>query len=333
MLQRLFQRQGTANRLESALEHSKAMEERDVLRERSATILARLERKQMLAHRAELARRKAEREAAQSDLANAPDDGVSRDTALQAAVPPETMRQDAAIDGPVAGAEQAAMPADAVETGFAGRDVAGESGLFASPEAAAMPLEDRPVAEPPVQDMAFGAPAFEEPVADVTDEPAGTAMVGETGPAEISSDAQARIADSLFRESGPLLDFVEAPPSEPDFDDLPTWKGDVEDGDQRPPDALMADDQPMGAVDDGGPVELSQADEAHREAAYPVLDEDAHEQIRKKAEEARSRIARRLEQMRLEQQATGFGADAAQRLDLGASAPPLSPRFEGENED
>ena len=58
-----------------------------------------------------------------------------------------------------------------------------------------------------------------------------------------------------------------------------------------------------------------------RHSALADQDPQAYEQLLRKAEEAKARIAKRLEAMRAEEEANA----SASLLDLGAAAPPLAP--------
>ena len=64
MLQRLFLRGVSRDRIENAAAHGAESEQRDALRQRSAVILERLRRRQADVRKAELDRRRAEAEAA-----------------------------------------------------------------------------------------------------------------------------------------------------------------------------------------------------------------------------------------------------------------------------
>ncbi|MFZ2101872.1 MAG: hypothetical protein WAU86_15040, partial [Oricola sp.] len=75
------------------------------------------------------------------------------------------------------------------------------------------------------------------------------------------------------------------------------------------------------------PAVYTQPERALAENPSP---EDAamYEQIRQKAEEARARIAKRLEQMKADEEEAGQREYETGRFDLGENTPPLAPNLQ-----
>ncbi|WP_425417588.1 hypothetical protein [Oricola indica] len=277
MLQRLFSRGAPRERIEHATAHGAETEQQEILRERSTAILERLERKQEEAEKAELARRLAEREAAEREeheAAERENYEVAGQAAQDNQSEDDTDHDDAVAEtdeqAPVFGEEDdaPAMMADAIDD---------------APDVA---FDDRPrdfeadpePAEPDVADDAFSEQ--EEPVAETA-----APQENDTVPAE-----NHREADELFSDSEPLRPVI-----------LPHTISNLPGAD--------------GAV--------------HSHAGHAASNEDpeVHEQLRRKAEEARERIAKRLKAMKDEEEAKA----AAGRLDFGEDTPPIAPGLDEDN--
>lgn len=315
MLQRLFSRGVSRDRIEDAIEHSSEAEQRDALRERSAMILQRLENKRLEARRAELERKRAELEATEeaereaTEFAAAdeiaepvPETEESEAGMAEAAAPMEIAEAPAAMDEfeePQAEGYDHDEALDLAEGPFremhpeAHHDaITDEPEDDVAPEAEAETVEFRPIEEP-------------EDVADVIEEPAlfaeaevedASLSFEEPEAAELSEAADetafeadnpvARSNEDLFAESEPL----------------------------RP---AMEVNLPFSAPHDGGDAP---AGETHH-SALAEQDPEAYEQLLRKAAEAKARIAKRLETLKAEEEANA----TASLLDIGAAAPPLAP--------
>jgi hypothetical protein len=99
----------------------------------------------------------------------------------------------------------------------------------------------------------------------------------------------------------------------------------------READALFSDSEPLRPVILPHTISnLPGADGAvHSHAGHATSSEDpeVHEQLRRKAEEARERIAKRLKAMKDEEEAKA----AAGRLDFGEDTPPIAPGLDEDN--
>lgn len=242
MLQRLFARHISEERIEDAVDHGKSREQQDVLRTRSAEILERLARKTAVAHEEEIKARRAAREAAD-----------------RAAEEAKSIAEQA---------EQAAEEASALVPYSESGSVPG------NPDAAAAdaPAETGVPAEA-VHEAGFG-------MADPAAEPAAGmdgGYIGENAPAS---------ADEASVPDATAMQFPEAA------------------------EGFAPDNLPEGP--------------GQSARSIPDIHDDpeALEQIRLKAEEAKARIAARLQQIEAGEGAEGDAPES--RLDLGEAIPPMS---------
>lgn len=206
-------------------------------------------------------------------------------------------------------------------------------------------LAEREAAEREEHEAAEHAAQDDLPEDDADhDEP--VAEVDEQSPVfEAGDDVPAMTADAVDDASGVVfddrpLDFEAAPePVEPDVADdefaeeeepvaetAASPEYDVAPAENRPEaDALFSDSEPLRPVilpesisnlngEDG-------AAPSNAGAAASNEDPEIYEQLRLKAEEAKERIAKRLEAMKAEEEARV----AASRLDFGADTPPIAP--------
>lgn len=318
MLQRIFSRGASRERIEDAVEHSSAVEQSEVLRERSARILQRLERRQAEVRRAELERRRAAREAAERAERQAIEEAEAEQAAAVMTeqaddnspeiMPAETV--DAAVETPMAPEPPEAAEPDDPETldhsvDFA-EEPASEAGSADATEDEAIEVpeaddedavEYMPIAEAPATFDASEEEApmqFDEPSARA--EEAATAFEVETGgdvsgepesddrePVDQVPDERAGSGD-LFADSGPL--------------------------------------RPAGQSASGhasGPADVS-GSPAPQVSSLAEEDPEAYEALCRKAEEAKARIAKRLATLQAEEEANA----AASLLDIGAAAPPTA---------
>lgn len=326
MLQRLFSRGVTRDRIEDAIEHSPEAEQRDALRERSAMILQRLENKRLEARRAELADKRAEHEAAEQAEREAVDYAAADETADMAPEAEETeigMAETAApaefADEPVA----AAMDFDEPRAHDYDDDETLE--LAEAPFRETHPEMDRAVLE---DDVNFEDEAEEDVAAEADagtvefrplEEPEDVLGVMEEAEPAPFAETDAEYDMASFEEAE-APDFPEAT-ADADFEaDEPVTR-------PGPGEELFAESEPLRpAADVNLPFSMSRddGDAAAGEAHHSTLadqDPEAYEQLLRKAEEARARIAKRLETLKAEEQANA----AASLLDIGAAAPPLAP--------
>ena len=325
MLQRLFSRGVSRDRIEDAIEHSSETEQRDALRERSAMILQRLENKRLEARRVELAHRRAEHEAVEQ------------------------------AEGEAAEIVETAHEVQDTETGMTGGPAPAE--IADEPVAPAEDYDQPQAREYDDEDTVELAEApFPETHPEVTDpemEPAGAQ--NETipeGEAEEDLSAEADAETVEFRPLEELESVAEVPgDTEPasfadtDVEDGPVSFVDAEETDlpdtaeeaeyeadepvtrSRRSEEMFAESEPLRpAADVNLPFSLPRddGDAAPGEVRHSALadqDPQAYEQLLRKAEEAKARIAKRLEAMRAEEEANA----SASLLDLGAAAPPLAP--------
>lgn len=271
MLQRLFSRGTAKDRIGAAVERSAEMEQRDILRERSATILGRLEHRKAEARRAERARLNAEREAVEREAAE-----FEQWQAAERALP-EAMADTEHFEA------HEAEPDVMQEAEFTSWD---EEAVSEDLEASA-PYIDAGETDVPVETLfADDTPraAVYSDDDDDDDEPS------QAWAEEIEAPLTHAQADDLFRDSAPLRD---------DFD------------------RAKAAEPPMEAHPHASEAVGHEHWETHQ-----LADEDpeVYEQLRLKAEEAKARIARRLEMMK----DAGKVHDGPQLIDLGAAAPPLA---------
>ena len=330
MLQRLFSRGVSRDRIEDAIEHSSEAEQRDALRERSAMILQRLENKRLEARRAELAQRRAEYEAAEQAEREA-DYAAAEEIARTAAEAEENETAMAEAAAPVEIAEEPA--AVMVE--------------FDEPQA----NDDRDddtleLAEAPVHDT---DPEVSYPELEPADVPDETIPEGE---AEEDVTAEADAATIEYRpleEPESVAEVTEyAEPAsftETDVEDSPASFAEAEDADfsrtaeeteyeadepvarSRPSEEMFAESEPLRPAADINlpfPRLRNEGEAAAGETHHSALageDPQAYEQLLRKAEEAKARIAKRLEALRAEEEANA----SASLLDLGAAVPPLAP--------
>ena len=326
MLQRLFSRGVSRDRIEDAIEHSSEDEQRDALRERSAMILQRLEKKRLEARRAELAHKRAELEAAEQAELDAAEYSAAEETVETA---PEAEATDIEMAEP-APVEFADEPVAAMEDFDAPRardydddetlDLADAPFRATHPEMEYAVMQDEAVSEdePVLEDEVGSAEAdsetvefrpLEEPedIAEVTDEPA---------PDHFSAAEN----DVAFVEDAEAADLHEAS-AETEFEaDKPATRSGLSEG-------LFAESEPLRPAGDVNlPFSLSRGDgdapagEAHH-SALADQDPEAYQQLLRKAEEAKARIAKRLVTLKAEEEANA----AASLLDIGAAAPPLAP--------
>lgn len=269
MLQRLFARHASEERIEDAVDHGKTMEDQDALRERSQLILERLARKQATARQEEIEARRAAREAAER----------AAEEAKIATPPAEEAETPAAAEASVA--EPDSVTAQAAEESAA----AGESAQ---------------------QD-------FEAPTAMQEE-----AVHGVTAPA---ADATAAERSDYFSDDAPLRTDAGGH-AEPHYE-APRAKPPA--GDER----LAAEPSHSDPVADPLADRFAEPTaEAQPEHTVPDIHDDpeAMERIRKKAEEAKARIAARLQQMEADEHEEGTQTDPSNgRLDLGEDTPPVLP--------
>lgn len=271
MLQRLFARHASEERIEDAVDHGKAMADQDALRERSHLILERLARKQAAARQEEIDARRLAREAAEEAKAAPPP-----------VEPAKTPAETGAAEVPASAEAPAGEPENAVAH---------------VPEASGETAQQH-----------FEAPsaAHEETVRGMADPDAGTTAADRS--AYISDDAPLRTGADDHAEPR-----YEAPQT-----DLPP-------GDDEPAAEPQAEipTEPSHFEPSAGP----DAD-MHAEHMVPDIHDDpeAMEQIRKKAEEAKARIAARLQQLEADEHEEEVQTDSPnRRLDLGEDTPPVLP--------
>lgn len=333
MLQRLFSRGASRNRGDDTAGHSIESEQRDVLRERSAMILERLRRRQAGLRQAELDRRRSEadairhaaevvaaRRALEIDSATAesveeaapegaydwPEDSVTMEEARadHHAVQPAdedavTADHAAADDHHV---DETAGVAEADDYEFAeGTEVEAVSrgAPFEALDAAFRDEESEPDSvfdEDPRYQAAWSAPADDDTLAQMEDEAVHDEDFAEDGPIDdhapdargVASPSERIPAQAMFTESQPLRPVARAVEDSPGFFD-----SDGEHGEEFAP-------RRTGLADD---------------------DSETYALLRKKAEEAQARIAKRLKMLEAQQE----GHDLPHLLDLGDSAPSLAP--------
>jgi hypothetical protein len=297
MLQRLFSRNVPEQRVADAVERQTNMEAQEALRERSSVILNRLERKKAEITRAETQAREKERDEAERAAAEAQATEGAADT-------PQPVSESGDADLPVT-AEATAETADAPP-----------EMADAEPEETAATATE-PVAEFQENDTDYGQddaetghvlPPFghaaakdDEPaMADEPDVSEITASRGDETLADESDPLEAVRRQELFSESGPLR--------RADSDDENTAPAEPDDVADPAPDEEPA---PVRRVSDD---QVSHADHDSSEA---------DEELRRTAEEAKARIAARLQQMQ-----GASGADPApavdnERVDLQEETPPI----------
>lgn len=270
MLQRLFARHASEDRIEDAVDHGKTMEERDALRERSQLILERLSRKQAAARQEEIEARRAAREAAERAAEEAK------------ATPP-------AVETP------SATAAETAETGTSAAEAPAEV-----TENVPAPASETPTVAGEAVQQDFDAPetAHDDAV---------------RGTADPASDTNAADHSGYFSDDAPLRgdagDFLEPRYEAPRMD---------------PP----AGDEELHAEMPADPARFEPAADPQAERAVPDIHDDpeAMERIRKKAEEAKARIAARLQQIEAEEhEEETETAPSNGRIDLGEDTPPVSP--------
>ena len=332
MLQRLFSRGASRDRIEDAIEHSSEAEQRDALRERSAMILQRLENKRLEARRSELAHKRAELEAAEE---------AERDAAEYAATEEVAETETEAEEAEIGMAEAAPMeiaeePVAAVENFDEpqARDYDHEETL----ELAEAPLRE---AHPDVERAVFEdetVPGGEVDEAVSNEAHAETVEFRPLEEPEEGAEVTVEAAPASFAET----DVEDSPAAfvEAEAVDLPEATVETEyEAEEpvvlsRPSQEMFADSEPLRpAADINLPFSLSRddGDPAAGEAHHGTLaeqDPDAYEQLLRKAEEAKVRIAKRLEMLKAEEEANA----SASLLDIGAAAPPLAPDH-GDGED
>lgn len=271
MLQRLFARHASEDRIENAVDHGKTIAQQDALRERSHLILERLARKQAAAREEEIEARRAAREAAERTAEEA------KTAEPPAAATAETAETETSATPESSAGEPETVSAQSSET------------VVASDEAAQHDFEGSSAAH---EEPAYGAaePASQTETADRGD------YFSDDAPLRASADDQ----------SGPRYD---APRAEPPAEDV--------NAEAEQPAEMPADHQYFEPSAD-----------AHTEHTASDIHDDpeAMERIRKKAEEAKARIAARLEQLEADEQHEEAETDSSNgRLDLGEDAPPVSP--------
>lgn len=294
MLNRLFARNVPEDRIQDAINHSEGVEERDALRERSAVILDRLERKRAELRRIELEERQA-----------------ARDAADRAALEAEAAAEAAAASEATA----------AAETGMAAEAAQVDTGAVAetAPEATAAEMTA-------AGDLAAGVAETARATGDYQPAPGG-----EETAAAASFEAGAA-ADGYFSESEPLRE-PEAMDAETRYaDESPTGMAQTPETDfgSTAPEAAETDypeaasETPATGYEAGSAETAGYEPDAGQPAPSNYLaeeDPEVYEQIRQKAEEARARIAARLEQMQAGE--AGETGHEAERLDLGEDVPPM----------
>lgn len=317
MLQRLFSRGVSRDRIEDAIEHSSEAEQRDALRERSTMILQRLENKRLEARRAELAHKRAELEAAEQAELDAADYAAAEETVETA---PEAEAGMAETAAPVEPAEEAEFVSEDFDEPQA-RDYDDDETLELAegpfrkthPEMEGAVLEDE--AEADVSAEADAETVEFRPLEEPQD---AAGMTEEAEPAPFAeTDVEDGSASFEDPEAVDLSDTV----YEAQFEaDEPVAR-------PRPSEEMFADSEPLRpAADVSLPFSLSRdeseapAGEAHH-SALADQDPEAYEQLLRKAEEAKARIAKRLEMLKAEEEAKA----TASLLDIGAAAPPLAP--------
>jgi hypothetical protein len=251
LLERFFSRGVPQQRIENAVDHRSTVEQQDVLRERSAVILKRLERRKAEVKRA----------AAEADLAAAEAAEIQAAEAARREAE-EATRREAAEAGAV---QDAAMSDEGTITPGAERAGVPESANDTAPE--------------------IMAPADPD-TAESTEMPTGEIAFSADTEADEQRDMASGDSEGFFAETGPLReDMREANDVQPET------------------------------------VEFSEPDAGHdeRAAEQPEEDEEVAEQLRLKAEEAKARIAKRLESL------NAAGEDGPPRLDLGQDVPAIYP--------
>jgi len=317
MLQRLFSRGVSRDRIEDAIEHSSEAEQRDALRERSAMILQRLENKRLEARRAELAHRRAELEAAEEAEREAAE-FTSADEIVETA--PEAEEGDAGLAEAAAPADPSDAPAamDSLEEPQAEEHDHDETLEFAEgpfreihPEAHRDAIEDE--AEEEVAEAAEAETVEFRPM----EEPEGAAEVIEDpepfANAEVE-DASASFEEPEAAELSPSAEEVEAEAENPVSGPRSNEDLFAESEPLRPAAEINL---PFSVSHDNGDVPAAET----QHSALADQDPEAYEQLLRKAEEAKARIAKRLETLKAEEEASA----AASLLDIGAAAPPLAP--------
>ena len=287
MLNRLFARNAPEDRVQDAIDHSKDAEQRDALRERSAVILDRLERKRAELRRIELEERQAAREAA--DRA-----ALEAETTTEAAAAIEaTATAETGMGAETAQADMGAVEATAPEAAAAETTAVGDLAAQAA-ETAQATGDYQP------------APAYEE---------TATAAEGYFSESEPLREPGAMEAETDYAAEG-LTGTTAAPAA--DFGGITPEAAETD-----YPEA--ASEAPATGYEAGFAETTGYQPESTPPASTHSLaeeDPEVYEQIRRKAEEARARIAARLEQMQ-----AGEGGETHQeteeRLDLGEDAPPM----------
>ena len=232
MLPRFFSRNVPEQRIADALEHQQALESQEVLRERSAVILGRLEKRQSELKRAEaIAREKAKREAKEAEAAAEKAKAEARALADEAVA--DTQHRIEAESGAamepkpdVVVAAETAPNTAAVEpaTPIATEDTSGAQAPAADEVEAGEPPVETAEAAQPVEDLSHRvepATEFHAPEADTGDVDQPAAIDSDLEQA--AAAARARIAARLEQ----LRETSEAAVDEP--------SGRAELGDDTPP--------------------------------------------------------------------------------------------------
>lgn len=230
--------------------------------------------------------------------------------------------------------KQAAARQDEIEARRVAREAADrvpEEAKTAAPqpEPATTPTESDEEAAPATAEAPVAAPdgsssAVSESVETARQDFEAPAAVHEEagfGRAEPAADTTATQGSDYFSDDAPLRSDntearYEAPQAEPPAAD---------DGFGVEPPMETPEGPEQVAPESGEPHHVEPAAEAQPAHAVPDIhdDSEAMEQIRLKAEEAKARIAARLQQMEAEESATTDASTG--RLDLGENTPPVSP--------
>jgi hypothetical protein len=294
MLNRLFARNVPEDRVQDAVDHGKDVEQRDALRERSAVILDRLERKRTELRRIELEERQAAKDAADRAALEA-ETAVEATAATEATAVAETGTASETGQGDTGAVEAMAPEVTATETGVAG-NFAVETAETGQATGGYQP-----------------APGGEETAAAFSSETT-TAADGHFSESEPLRQHEAMTAETDYADER-ATGMTETPATNFGAVGAETPEADYPD---------VASDLPATACEAGSEETAGyQPDAVHPASAHSLAEEDPEvlEKIRRKAEEARARIAARLEQMQ-----AGEGGDAghdSERLDLGGDAPPM----------
>jgi hypothetical protein len=281
MLQKMFARGGrrhaSQERIEEATERQSALEQQEVLRDRSALILGRIEKRKQEVRREALARKAAEKEEAERLAA---EEQARDEEARLAAEKAETEAAEAA-DDPTESAQAADSMASEAEAPRSQDTSAFTESVTVSEQ------------EPPTAEELFADPQADghEAISD------GNAGRDETASEELVT-AEVSLDSAEYQEAEPV--YAEA---EPEYTEVEPVQHEVN--------QEYAEAAPIGEA----PAHEMEPEREPPAAAESDAEADAL--IRQRAEEARARIAKRLEQMKAAEEA------GAPRVELGIDIPPI----------